>query len=334
MPAHFATAPYEIQRAILELIPRNDLFTTRSVCHSLSSVSTQIAFASLVFNAHAESGTRFLHVISSEFLRPCIRSLLFDSQPPQLWQASKCENLTRLDICADRFWGYYPKIDFRDVTFPRLRTLVLSQFIFSHDWQLQWLLRHDTLKELVLPRCVILAEAWSSDERDEDGYSFRLADEDYVYCGPTVAYAFKTRWYEYFAAIEAGLPHLQYFRLGPVQYENAEPRQMMIDIHIPDDRFWLLHQDRYLFFQRGFCHTYSPDQVEHRDEKLRKWERDGEALDRLLETVAKRKVSPTAAVLNSHGSGINARLLQRLNSTRPPTVAAENWSSSLYSQRE
>ena len=91
---------------------------------------------------------------------------------PGLWLVPASQSLTVLHLSADAPWGWYPKINFRDIHFPHLKDLVLSRFTFSHDWQMTWLLRHDrSLKRLSLIGCAILDHATSTRQYfDREGY--------------------------------------------------------------------------------------------------------------------------------------------------------------------
>ncbi len=115
-----------------------------------------------------------------------------------------------LCLSADLRWGWYPKTDFRHVRFPKLKSLALGNFTFSHDWQLEWLLSHESLCRLRLSGCSILAFANPTPQfLDSDGYLIRTAGETHASLGRYRR--FEGRWCHYFKAFASALPRLQLF---------------------------------------------------------------------------------------------------------------------------
>ncbi|KAL5001080.1 hypothetical protein BDV10DRAFT_199377 [Aspergillus recurvatus] len=125
----------------------------------------------------------------------------------------------------------YPKIDFRALHFPRLKTLSLGNYAFIHDSQLTWILSHaDTLVELYLDDCTILYEVSIKDV--ENTY---LAPEQFAQrtgLGDALYACYPRRWADYFHALKDGLPHLQHFRESEIEIG--------------------LHEESYLVFCDGF----------------------------------------------------------------------------------
>lgn len=90
---------------------------------------------------------------------------------PQTWLSPVlAQNLKVLSLfCAD-YWGWNPKMDFRAVNpiagsdsgFPNLRVLALGNYIFSHEWQVDWIASlgkkngRGGLEELYLDDCPIM----------------------------------------------------------------------------------------------------------------------------------------------------------------------------------
>ncbi|OTA98545.1 hypothetical protein M426DRAFT_325886 [Hypoxylon sp. CI-4A] len=87
------------------------------------------------------------------------------------WLAPKvAQNLRVLSLFCDDYWGWTPKMDFREINpgigphsgFPNLEVLALGNYIFSHDWQIDWIPslgrqnRYGGLRELYLDDCPIL----------------------------------------------------------------------------------------------------------------------------------------------------------------------------------
>lgn len=68
---------------------------------------------------------------------------MFHNLPYTWLRPDVTENLAVLSLFYREFWGWAPKMDFRAISeiaspFPRLRTLALGHYIFSHDWQIDW----------------------------------------------------------------------------------------------------------------------------------------------------------------------------------------------------
>jgi len=89
---------------------------------------------------------------------------------PQTWLApSLAQNLRVLSLYCRHFWGWCPKMDFRLVNpgsgFPNLRVLALGNYIFSHDWQIDWVASlglengRGGLEELYLDDCPVMVNA-------------------------------------------------------------------------------------------------------------------------------------------------------------------------------
>ena len=133
---------------------------------------------------------------------------------PGLWLVPASQSLTVLHLSADAPWGWYPKIIFRDIHFPHLKDLMLSRFTFSHDWQMDWLLKHkQSLKRLSLIGCAILDHATSTRQYfDSEGYPLGIEPG---WQGPGVmgSYKYQKRWSDYFEGFANFLPNLQSFSL-------------------------------------------------------------------------------------------------------------------------
>ncbi|KAK8015839.1 hypothetical protein PG991_008727 [Apiospora marii] len=86
-------------------------------------------------------------------------------------------NLRVLSLSHEEYWGWAPKMDLRTVNpgvgFPNLRVLSLGCYVFSHEWQVDWIvtLGHQNgrggLEELYLKDCPIMWEASVHSSLDE-----------------------------------------------------------------------------------------------------------------------------------------------------------------------
>lgn len=90
---------------------------------------------------------------------------------PSLWLRPAASNLTTLVLYQSFYFGYSPKLDLRGVHFPNLRTLALGNYVFTHDWQLDWLSSHSSsLQKLYLDDCIVVFYAKLYCDVDSEGY--------------------------------------------------------------------------------------------------------------------------------------------------------------------
>ncbi|KAK4450176.1 f-box domain protein [Podospora aff. communis PSN243] len=81
----------------------------------------------------------------------------FMHQLPSAWLQPAAKNLTTLCLFQDFCFGFCPKLDLRGVHFPNLKTLAFGSYVFSHQWQLDWISSHSaTLENLHLQECPVL----------------------------------------------------------------------------------------------------------------------------------------------------------------------------------
>ncbi|VUC35403.1 unnamed protein product [Clonostachys rosea] len=85
------------------------------------------------------------------------------SHLPSTWiMPSAAANLKELSLYSHEYWGWFPKLDIRDLgELPNLKILALGQYTFSHQWQVDWLASLN-LEELYLDHCAVLhqVETW------------------------------------------------------------------------------------------------------------------------------------------------------------------------------
>ncbi|RYP63184.1 hypothetical protein DL769_007041 [Monosporascus sp. CRB-8-3] len=95
----------------------------------------------------------------------------FAESLPRTWLAPPlARNLRVLSLYFSDYWGWTPKMDFRLVNpaeggFPNLRVLALGNYVFSHEWQVDWIAGLGAqngkggLQELYLDDCPIMWRA-------------------------------------------------------------------------------------------------------------------------------------------------------------------------------
>lgn len=83
--------------------------------------------------------------------------------------------------------------------------------MFSHDWQLEWLLEHAaTLEELSLDDCLIVHHARHYGDLDDEGFAVE-PERDY---GSVTVRTYGRRWASVFSETQSGLLKLNVFRFG------------------------------------------------------------------------------------------------------------------------
>jgi hypothetical protein len=115
---------------------------------------------------------------------------------PYTWLSPPvAQNLKVLSLSFQDYWGWNPKMDFRAVNpgkgalsgLPNLRVLALGNYVFSHDWQIDWIsssIGHDNgrggLEELYLDDCPIIWQARTLQPLDESKVTHVLSDGDVI----------------------------------------------------------------------------------------------------------------------------------------------------------
>lgn len=93
---------------------------------------------------------------------------------PSTWLGPPiASNLRELSLYCPEYFGWAPKLDLRKITsgsahasaFPNLRVLALGRYVFSHEWQVEWIASlgkengRGGLEELYLDACPIMWRA-------------------------------------------------------------------------------------------------------------------------------------------------------------------------------
>ncbi|KAH0432685.1 hypothetical protein CcaCcLH18_06261 [Colletotrichum camelliae] len=179
---------------------------------------------------------------------------------PAWFTPSAARNLTVLSLHHDELWGYAPKFDFRtigaapDPGLPQLRTLSLSRFCFSHEWQIDWIasLGKGGLKELYLDDCVLLSVAYCTiasaeattkptDVEDIDGKKIQLSNHGYLpgswqggnsWDQWSVYYRSNLQWHRFFNHWRKSMSSLMVFRMG-----SSEAHKTWSHVELSD--YWL-----------------------------------------------------------------------------------------------
>lgn len=97
---------------------------------------------------------------------------------PTTWLSPPvADHLRTLSLFAHDYWGWCPKGDFRVLGgLPNLRTLALGMYVFSHQWQVDWVAQLGSnngrggLEELYLDNCPILWRGRVLGPVDNEGF--------------------------------------------------------------------------------------------------------------------------------------------------------------------
>ena len=144
------------------------------------------------------------------------KSVEFYRDFSKTWLEPLSENVTYLDLAGNaQFWGYHPRIDFRDATFSKVKRLRLACFTFSNKWHLQWLLSLQSLTGIWLETCVILTHAFFPHKPDEEGYPTAEVvfpiNEITAELSQVPVYRYRTGWNRYLDAFADSLSQLNSF---------------------------------------------------------------------------------------------------------------------------
>lgn len=187
--------------------------------------------------------------------------------------------------------GLRTQADLRGLHFPHLHALILGAYLFSHDWQLEWLASHAaTLKHLDLDGCAILVVARRLAALDTDGYSRPIVDS------PTrrlTTRVYDRQWSGYFSKMATSLTNLLVFKTGQLLFDDHEgPAPGAYE-----DSDAIMLPTIYLECSRGQYSklSFEGDGVYHSQLKqfAQEWARrsieDSEALHALLKVTAERR---------------------------------------------
>lgn len=115
------------------------------------------------------------------------RYKFFDNLPATWLSPSIADRLRTLSLFSHEYWGWSPKMDFRALSrgpngtggLSNLRTLALGRFVFSHQWQVDWITQLGSdngrggLEELYLDDCPIMWRARYFGAVDSEGFPHR-----------------------------------------------------------------------------------------------------------------------------------------------------------------
>ncbi|KAF3016512.1 hypothetical protein E8E14_011183 [Neopestalotiopsis sp. 37M] len=229
----------------------------------------------------------------------------FFERMPHTWLApSLAQNLQVLSLFFRDYWGWNPKMDFRAVNpgtgpnagLPNLRVLALGNYVFSHDWQVDWIAslgkqnRSQGLEELYLDDCPIMWRARTLQVMDDsvtliklpDGTSLELSNsgyhrkDDFLQQGRfghtynISNYDYNLRWSQIIDHWRESMVALKMFRMGQGFWRGPPPETKLpypydTPEYNSDDPMWRPNgsaaQERYLQPRDGILHLIYDEPV-------------------------------------------------------------------------
>ncbi|KAF4993714.1 hypothetical protein FGRMN_6291 [Fusarium graminum] len=142
----------------------------------------------------------------------------FEHLPGTWLNTNISNNLTTLSLYSEEFWGWFPKMDFRSMDFPNLQVLALGHYVFTHDWQIDWMSSIGQkngiggLRELYLDNCPILFQANQSSPLDETDPGYPVVST--VFEEAPEMHTFPIRWSDILSRWATSMKTLEVFRMG------------------------------------------------------------------------------------------------------------------------
>lgn len=164
---------------------------------------------------------KFFEGLPSSWLSPCIS-----------------DRLRTLSLFAHDYWGWCPKMDFRVLSrgpngtggLPNLRTLALGKYVFSHQWQVDWIAQVGSdngrggLQELYLDDCPIMWRGRVHGPVDSEGFpQEEFMTNDFVHPDSwnTVTVDVDLRWSPVLEEWREKMQSLKVFRMGSGDWDGA-----------------------------------------------------------------------------------------------------------------
>ncbi|KAJ4199042.1 hypothetical protein NW767_008625 [Fusarium falciforme] len=167
---------------------------------------------------------------------------------PNSWLSSPiADNLRVLSLFYCDYWGWFPKFDFRLVgqdgsPFPQLKVLALGNYVFSHDWQIDWFASIGSkngsggLEELYLDDCPILTRARQMGplSRSDPGYP-RAGTVLQAGSRRPDMFEFSLRWHQVLSRWTESMKALKVFRMGHGAWHSPAPEDAKMFREDTDD---------------------------------------------------------------------------------------------------
>ncbi|KAG9949371.1 hypothetical protein KCU85_g4329, partial [Aureobasidium melanogenum] len=212
----------------------------------------------------------------------------FGYELSEYWLEPFAAQLEYLKIYGNRevYWGFYPAGNLPH--FPALRTLILGDYSFTSEKQVEWILSHaDTLEELILDDAVIGVAVTIGESYADIPSRTVVYEKDYSTDPPgyqpkwrgrglkSQVWMDPTRWHHLFAHFAKGLPKLKHFAFNHSHwdsraYEHADALRSAVRI------------ERYGAFDESNWHEFDGYDAEDFDwTDWRDWREEGDEVIRI-----------------------------------------------------
>jgi hypothetical protein len=178
----------------------------------------------------------------------------FNERLDAVWLSHSQSRLTHLTLHCNTYWGVFPRWQPEGLHFPSLRSLALSKWTITFDWQLDFITSHgETLEQLTLTDCPILYASRMTSHQSTNALHQRLPTSrgkpptTNIFCG--------MRWYHVLPHFQEELVKLKHFSMGrgPVNPAYCSEADLSADEAF-DGRYSLIpciDSSRYAIFDFG-----------------------------------------------------------------------------------
>ncbi|POS71163.1 hypothetical protein DHEL01_v210443 [Diaporthe helianthi] len=153
------------------------------------------------------------------------------SIPSTLLSAPIADRLRTLSLYAKEHWGFIPKLDLRALGgLPNLRTLALGMFVFTHQWQVDWVAQIGSdngrggLEEVYLDNCPIMWRGRVPGPVDKEGFPLKevmIPSTGFHPISERVVVDIDLRWNNVLDEWRRRMPSLKVFRMGSGDWDGA-----------------------------------------------------------------------------------------------------------------
>lgn len=198
----------------------------------------------------------------------------FEDLPNSWLSRPIADNLRVLSLFYCDYWGWFPTLNFRLIgrdgsPFPQLKVLALGNYVFSHDWEIDWFASVGSkngsggLEELYLDDCPILTRARQRGplSRSDPGYP-KVTTVMEVDRGQEM-YEFSLRWHSILSRWAELMKGLKVFRIGHGAWSLNEARRLEEDGSDDDYEYNANAEHR---FSHNAHRTFDGDGIEMTEE--------------------------------------------------------------------
>lgn len=112
---------------------------------------------SRITELHLLTAVQIEELASENYVLKTALNDFFRGGLPNAWLKPASQNLTRLTLYTNTYWGWLPGFDPRGIRFPSVKYLALGNYTFAHDWQIEWITSHFAdLETLIMVDCPIV----------------------------------------------------------------------------------------------------------------------------------------------------------------------------------